>query len=67
MKVVNEEDEVMLISQNGILVRTQISGISQLGRATQGVRIMNVGEGDKVCAVSKIANEESEEEPETLV
>ena len=67
MKVVNEEDEVMLISQNGILVRTQISGISQLGRATQGVRIMNVGESDKVCAVSKIASEEGEEEPETLV
>ena len=66
MKVVKPEDEVMLISQNGILVRTKISGISQLGRATQGVRIMNVGESDKVCAVSKIASEE-EEEPETLV
>ena len=66
MKVVREDDEVMLISQNGILVRTQIQGISQLGRSTQGVRIMNVGDGDKVCAVSKIAKEE-EEEPETLV
>lgn len=66
MKVVREDDEVMLISQNGILVRTQIQGISQLGRSTQGVRIMNVGDGDRVCAVSKIAKEE-EEEPETLV
>ena len=66
MKVVREDDEVMLISQNGILVRTHIAGISQLGRATQGVRIMNVGDGDKVCAISEIAKEE-EEEPETLV
>lgn len=67
MKVVKPEDEVMLISQNGILVRTQISGISQLGRATQGVRIMNVGQSDKVCAVSKIATDDGEAEPETLV
>ena len=67
MKVVSQEDEVMLISQNGILVRTQIQGISQLGRATQGVRIMNVGDGDKVCAVSKIANESEHEDPDTLV
>ncbi len=67
MKVVSQEDEVMLISQNGILVRTQIQGISQLGRATQGVRIMNVGDGDKVCAVSKIANESENEDPDTLV
>ncbi len=67
MKVVSQEDEVMLISQNGILVRTQIQGISQLGRATQGVRIMNVGDGDKVCAVSKIANESENEDPDTVV
>lgn len=67
MKVVRPDDEVMLISQNGILVRTPISGISELGRATQGVRIMNVGDGDRVCAVSKIANENEEEEPDTLV
>lgn len=66
MKVVNEEDEVMLITHNGILVRTPIKGISKLGRATQGVRIMNVAEGDRVCAISKIANEEEDEEPETL-
>lgn len=67
MKVVQEDDEVMLISQNGILVRTHIAGISQLGRATQGVRIMNVGDGDKVCAISKLAKESEDEEPETLV
>lgn len=67
MKVVHPEDEVMLISQNGILVRTTIDGISQLGRATQGVRIMNVGAGDKVCAVSKIAKEEEDNEPDKLV
>ena len=67
MKVVQEDDEVMLISQNGILVRTHIAGISQLGRATQGVRIMNVSDGDKVCAISKLAKESEDEEPETLV
>lgn len=61
MKVCSPDEEVMLISQNGILVRTYIKGISQLGRATQGVRIMNVSDGDKVCAISNLTNEEDEE------
>ncbi|MDO5329297.1 MAG: DNA gyrase subunit A [Coriobacteriia bacterium] len=67
MKVVGLEDEVMLITQNGILVRTAINGISRLGRATQGVRIMNVSEGDKVVAISKLTNEKEEEEIDAQV
>lgn len=52
MKVVTAEDEIMIISEEGVIVRTPVSGISELGRSTQGVRVMNIAEGDKVTAVA---------------
>ena len=52
MKVVKPEEELMLISEAGVVVRTPVSGISQLGRATQGVRVMDVAKGDKVTAIA---------------
>ncbi|MEE0846072.1 MAG: DNA gyrase subunit A [Eggerthellaceae bacterium] len=52
MKVVYEEDEIMIISEDGVVVRTPVSGISELGRATQGVRVMNVADEDRVTAVA---------------
>ncbi len=52
MKIVRESDELMIISEEGVLVRVAVSGISQLGRSTQGVRVMNVAENDKVTAVA---------------
>ncbi|SEO42099.1 DNA gyrase subunit A [Denitrobacterium detoxificans] len=58
-KVVNEEEEVIIITEEGILVRTAVAGISQLGRNTQGVRVMDVAEKDKVTAVG-IADDSEE-------
>ena len=52
MKVVHEGDEIMIISEEGVVVRTPVKGISQLGRPAQGVRVMNVAEKDKVTAVA---------------
>ncbi len=52
MKVVGPEDEVMVISEEGVIVRTPVSGISELGRSTQGVHVMNISEGDRVTAVA---------------
>ena len=52
MKVVREEDELMLISEAGVVVRTQVKGISQQGRQTQGVHIMNVAEKDRVVGAA---------------
>lgn len=52
MKVVNEDDELMIITEEGVVVRTAVSGISQLGRSTQGVHVMNVAEKDKVTAIA---------------
>ncbi len=52
MKIVRPSDEIMIISEDGVVVRTSVDGISQHGRSTQGVRIMNVSEKDKVTAVA---------------
>jgi len=62
VKSVTPKDEVMLISQKGIAIRTKVSGISEFGRNTQGVRIMKLDPGDKVVAAARIVGEESEEE-----
>ncbi len=52
MEVVDSDDEIMIITEEGIVVRTPVSGISQLGRSTQGVTIMNVAKKDKVTAIA---------------
>lgn len=52
MKIVAQTDEVMIITEEGIIVRTPVTEISQLGRSTQGVRVMNVADKDKVTAVA---------------
>ena len=52
MKIVEENDEIMIITEEGVVVRTPVSGVSQLGRSTQGVRVMNVAGKDKVSAVA---------------
>lgn len=52
MKIVEENDEIMIITEEGVVVRTPVSGVSQLGRSTQGVHVMNVAGRDKVSAVA---------------
>jgi DNA gyrase subunit A len=62
MKVVKEDDELMIISEEGVIVRTAASGVSQLGRSTQGVRVMNVSDKDKVTAVAIVNNGKADKE-----
>ncbi len=53
-KLVNEEDEIMLITTGGVLIRTRVKEIRELGRATQGVTLINLGEGEKLSGLEKI-------------
>ena len=67
--LVNEQDEIMLITTGGILVRTPVTGIPVVGRNTQGVRIIRLDSGEKVIGVDRIeglAGDEAgdEENPE---
>ena len=50
-----DEDQVMLITNGGKVLRCKVGGISQMGRATQGVRIMNLGTGEKLVSMARLA------------
>ena len=54
IKTVKDEDEAMFITQNGVVIRTTVNGISKIGRSTQGVRLIKLREGDKVKTVTRI-------------
>jgi DNA gyrase subunit A len=57
IRSVTDEDGIMLISQQGIIIRTAVKEISVIGRATQGVRVMKLEQGDKLVDIAKIINE----------
>jgi DNA gyrase subunit A len=56
--LVNESDEVMCITQKGILIRTKIKDIRSSGRSTQGVKIINLEAGDRLSTIARILPEE---------
>ena len=64
IKVVNENDDVLVINDAGVIIRMAVSGISCFGRSAQGVKIMNLNEGVKVIAFARTDHEE--EEPEEV-
>ena len=53
-RVVGPQHELMIVSEEGVVIRVKSSDISRLGRATQGVKIMNLGENDKISAVARM-------------
>lgn len=66
-KAVHEDQEVMLITNEGIIIRIEVSGISVLGRITSGVKLMNLDHTKDivVASIAKVRKEESSEENET--
>ena len=67
IRAVKDEDEIMVVSKKGILIRVPVINISVIGRNTQGVRIMKLDPGDKVVSVAKIeANGDDEESAEVI-
>ena len=64
IKLVGNEDELMLITEKGIMMRTRVSEIRETGRNAAGVRLIKVDEGDKLVAIAKIDAEEAEKSPE---
>jgi DNA gyrase subunit A len=62
IKPVSDKDDLMIITNNGQVIRTKISGISLLGRNTQGVRLINLKGEEKVVAVENIAESENDSE-----
>ncbi len=66
VKEVVDEDELMIISQQGILIRLPIRDIKAIGRNTQGVKLINLEEGDRVIGVARVAHQNGEVEEEDI-
>ncbi|RYC69520.1 MULTISPECIES: DNA gyrase subunit A [Spirosoma] len=64
---VADNDDLMIINKSGIAIRTPVSDISVIGRNTQGVRLISLRDGDAISSVTKIKQEDGEEEPAVQV
>jgi len=64
LNTVKEDDEIMLITSEGMLVRCPVKEIRKVGRSTQGVRVIKLGAKDKVTSIAKVMAKEEEEEEE---
>lgn len=64
VKTVTGEEDIMLITDNGMLIRMDVADISVIGRSTQGVRLIRLSDGEHVATVAKVEKEAPEEELE---
>ncbi len=60
IKDVSDEDDLMIINKSGMTIRIAVANIRVLGRATQGVRLLRMGENDEIASVAKVKHEEDE-------
>ena len=63
IKNVTDEDDLMIINRSGLTIRMAVSDIRVAGRATHGVRLINIKEGDSIAAVSAVSKNDGEQEP----
>ena len=67
LKVVNDDDDLMIITKKGTMIRMGVDTLRVMGRATQGVRLINLRTNDEIASIAKVpASEEEEEEIEGL-
>lgn len=67
LRDVTDKDDLMIITTNGITIRMSVSDLREMGRATQGVRVINLSEGDEIAAVAKVDVEAQEQNVETTL
>ena len=63
-RVVDPSHELMIVSTTGVVIRVRVEDISELGRSTQGVKVMDVDEKDSVCALARMEVSEDTDEPD---
>lgn len=66
MKSIDENDDVIMVSSGGIMIRTPVSQLAKLGRSTQGVTLMKLVDGENVVSVAIVPHEETEEDEEDV-
>jgi DNA gyrase subunit A len=64
MKIVTDDDDLMITTKNGIMIRMDMTSLRVMGRATQGVRVINLKSGVIIASVAKVPHSEEEEEEE---
>jgi len=64
--LVNPTDELMLITTGGVLVRTRVSEIREMGRATQGVTLINVDDGSMLSGIRRVVESDADEDEDEL-
>jgi DNA gyrase subunit A len=67
IKSVTDANDLMIITKNGITIRLNVSTLRVMGRATQGVRLINISDSDEIAAVTKVDHIEEEVEGENTV
>ena len=60
LKSVTDSDDLMIINKSGIAIRMQVADLRVMGRATQGVKVISIKDGDGIAAVAKVMNDEEE-------
>ncbi|MCO7175277.1 DNA gyrase subunit A [Sporolactobacillus kofuensis] len=65
LRTVDENEDLMIMTANGVIIRMPVSGISKLGRNTMGVTLIRVDEGDSVSTIARIQSNEEEQEDES--
>jgi DNA gyrase subunit A len=64
---VTEKEDLMITCVSGVTIRMSVSGISEQGRATQGVKLIRVDEGDEIAAITKLDEQQDDEEPGEII
>jgi DNA gyrase subunit A len=58
--LVSKEDEIMLITSGGVLIRTRVSEVREMGRSTQGVTLINLAEGEKLSGLQTVLDSDED-------
>jgi DNA gyrase subunit A len=64
IKNVDDSNGLMIINKSGIAIRMAVEDLRVMGRATQGVKVINIKEGDSIAAVAKVPHEKDDEQQE---
>jgi DNA gyrase subunit A len=60
LKSVSDNDDLMIINKSGIAIRMQVEDLRVMGRATQGVKVISLKDGDSIAAVAKVMKDEDD-------
>ncbi len=67
LALVGDSDELMMITDKGKLIRTDICGINVISRNTQGVKLINLAQGEKLIGIARLPKEEGDSDDDTCI